>query len=133
MYLNICSICNKTDNSFINFKIIFLYRLYVRVDESPVIESYDFVLLIVSKPINDWLTGWVFRFNGPSRQGFSLYPSVSKKRSVIGERKKSNNPTSICCNHSRLLPYYFPNNWGWSGGAKMLGKLSVPGRPATLD
>ena len=23
--------------------------------------------------------------------------------------------------------------WGWSGGAKVLGKLSVPGRPASLD
>ena len=23
--------------------------------------------------------------------------------------------------------------WGWSGGAKVLGKLPVPGRPTTLD
>ena len=23
--------------------------------------------------------------------------------------------------------------WGWSGGAKVLGKLSVPGRPTNLD
>ena len=23
--------------------------------------------------------------------------------------------------------------WGWSGGAMVLGKLSVPGRPAYLD
>ena len=23
--------------------------------------------------------------------------------------------------------------WGWSGGAKVLGKLSVPGRPTDLD
>ena len=23
--------------------------------------------------------------------------------------------------------------WGWSGGAKVLGKLPVPGRPANLD
>ena len=23
--------------------------------------------------------------------------------------------------------------WGWSGGAKVLGKLSVPGRPTRLD
>ena len=23
--------------------------------------------------------------------------------------------------------------WGWSGGAKVLGKLSVPGRPTSLD
>ena len=24
-------------------------------------------------------------------------------------------------------------SWGWSGGAKMLGKLPVPGRPTDLD
>ena len=26
-----------------------------------------------------------------------------------------------------------PSSWGWSGGAKVLGKLSVPGRPTSLD
>ena len=25
------------------------------------------------------------------------------------------------------------NKWRWSGGAKVLSKLSVPGRPTTLD
>ena len=30
--------------------------------------------------------------------------------------------------HPCLLSY-----WGWSGGAKVLGKLSVPGRPTSLD
>ena len=25
------------------------------------------------------------------------------------------------------------NSWGWSGGAKVLGKLPVPGRPTDLD
>ena len=27
----------------------------------------------------------------------------------------------------------FENRWGWSGGAMVLGKLPVPGRPAYLD
>ena len=27
----------------------------------------------------------------------------------------------------------FYTNLGWSGGAKVLGKLSVPGRPTNLD
>ena len=27
----------------------------------------------------------------------------------------------------------FDWDWGWSGGAKVLGKLTVPGRPASLD
>ena len=27
----------------------------------------------------------------------------------------------------------FVNFWGWSGGTKVLGKLSVPGRPTSLD
>ena len=31
-----------------------------------------------------------------------------------------------------LIPDYIPY-WGWSGGAKVLGKLSVPGRPTCLD
>ena len=33
--------------------------------------------------------------------------------------------------HSDLLTSHL--NWGWSGGAKVLGKLSVPGRPTSLD
>ena len=28
---------------------------------------------------------------------------------------------------------FFAVKWGWSGGAKVLGKLSVPGRPTSLD
>ena len=27
----------------------------------------------------------------------------------------------------------FCQYWGWSGGAKVLGKLPVPGRPTKLD
>ena len=30
-------------------------------------------------------------------------------------------------------PTLFQTSRGWSGGAKVLGKLSVPGRPTTLD
>ena len=28
---------------------------------------------------------------------------------------------------------FYPLRWGWSGGAKVLGKLPVPGRPTDLD
>ena len=31
------------------------------------------------------------------------------------------------------LASLFDQLWGWSGGAKVLGKLPVPGRPAYLD
>ena len=31
------------------------------------------------------------------------------------------------------LSLTFPQGWGWSGGAKELGKLSVPGRLTSLD
>ena len=33
----------------------------------------------------------------------------------------------------RLKVFFSPFLWGWSGGAKVLGKLSVPGRPTSLD
>ena len=48
------------------------------------------------------LVGWLvfFRFNGPLRQYFSLYRAVSQREA------------------------------GWLGGAMVLGKLPVPGRPA---
>ena len=48
--------------------------------------------------------GWlvVFGLNDPLRQYFSLYRVVSQRK------------------------------WGWSGGAMVLGKLPVPGRPAIL-
>ena len=29
--------------------------------------------------------------------------------------------------------YFFQLRWGWSGGAMVLGKLPVPGRPTNLD
>ena len=32
-----------------------------------------------------------------------------------------------------VLVCHIPISWGWSGGAKVLGKLSVPGRPSNLD
>ena len=49
--------------------------------------------------------GWLngcFGLNGPSRQYFNLYRAVSQREG------------------------------GWSGGAMVLGKLSVPGRPTIL-
>ena len=30
---------------------------------------------------------------------------------------------------SLQVSYLYDRNWGWSGGAKVLGKLPVPGRP----
>ena len=30
------------------------------------------------------------------------------------------------------MPFGMTNSWGWSGGAKVLGKLPVPGRPTIL-
>ena len=32
--------------------------------------------------------------------------------------------------HFSLKPFH---SWGWSGGAMVLGKLPVPGRPTNLD
>ena len=51
--------------------------------------------------------------------------SFSQKRAVkLGPYKLSNSPTFS--NFSYFLG-------GWSGGAKVLGKLPVPGRPTILD
>ena len=35
--------------------------------------------------------------------------------------------------HIAVHVFTFFGYWGWSGGAKVLGKLSVPGRPTNLD
>ena len=60
----------------------------------------------------------------------------------------SKHPTRTCCKRNRPLPLYDPNGWfghfficlsflcsfwGWSGGAKVLVKLPVPGRPTHLE
>ena len=55
--------------------------------------------------------------------------------------EKSRTRTYCACNgcgwglfghfYSRLS--FFFSFWGWSGGAKVLGKLSVLGRPTSLD
>ena len=36
-------------------------------------------------------------------------------------------------NGSITMSYNSRGSWGWSGGAMVLGKLPVPGRPITLD
>ena len=36
------------------------------------------------------------------------------------------------CNCSSPLVWFSLTKWGWSGGAKVLGKLPVPGRPTIL-
>ena len=38
-----------------------------------------------------------------------------------------------CLDIFTLLYIFFYFSRGWSGGAKVLGKLSVPGRPTSLD
>ena len=63
--------------------------------------------------LNGWLVG-CFWFNGPLRQYFSLYRTVSQRE---GERKESidesknvqTTPTRTYCKHNRPLPYYYPN------------------------
>ena len=39
----------------------------------------------------------------------------------------------ISRNFSSKTSVTFSQYWGWSGGAKVLGKLPVPGRPTHLD
>ena len=102
-----------------------------------------------------WLVG-CFGFNGPLRQYFSLYRTISQREGEKGEKRidESKNvqttPTRTYYKCSRPLPYCNPNcrtprHWKftqhhrttrpplqpsrWSGGAKVLGKLHVPGRP----
>ena len=57
----------------------------------------------------DWLVGW-FGVNGPLRQYFSLYRTVSQRE---GERKERKNvqttPTRTYCKCSRPLPFSNPN------------------------
>ena len=103
------------------------------------------------------MIGW---FNGPLRQYFSLYRAVSQREGEGGERtEESKNVQTITtrtyCKRNRPFPYCDPNcrttrHWkftqhhrtirpptssgrAWSGGAKVLGKLPVPGRPTYLD
>ena len=70
-----------------------------------------------------------------------------KRRERIDESKNvQTTPTRTYCKRSRPLPYCNPNcrtprHWKFfqhhrttrPGGAKVLGKLSVPGRPTSLD
>ena len=90
---------------------------------------------------NGFLVGWLvgcFGFNGPLRQYFSLYRAVSQREGERGEKRidESKNvqttPNRTYYKRSKPLPYCSPNCRGWSGGAMVLGKLSVPGRPTIL-
>ena len=71
-----------------------------------------------------WLVG-CFGFNGPFRQYFSLYRALSQREGQREEKRyrrvkmSKQPPTRTYCKH----------NSGWSGGAMVLGKRPVPGRP----
>ena len=63
-----------------------------------------------------WLVG-CFGLNGPFRQYFSLYRAVPQRE---GERKE------VIDERKNVKPLR------WSGGAMVLGKCQVPGRPTIL-
>ena len=68
--------------------------------------------ILLGKP--KMLVGWLFGFNGPFRQYFSLYRAASQREGERGEKiVESKNvqttPTRTYCKHSRPLPYYHPN------------------------
>ena len=98
-------------------------------------------------PTWDRLVG-CFGFNGPLRQYFSLYRG--ERREMIDEIiNVQTTPTRTYCKRNRPLPYCNqncrtprhwkftqhhrttlpPHTWDRSGGAMVLGKLPVPGRP----
>ena len=63
--------------------------------------------------VQDWLVG-CFGFNGPLRQYFSLYRTISQREGERGDMiEESKNvqttPTSTYCKRNRPLPYYHPN------------------------
>ena len=62
-----------------------------------------------------WLVG-CFGLNGPLRQYFSPCRTVSQREE---ERKRNDRREKKC-------------PMGWSGGAKVLGKLPGPGRPTIV-
>ena len=73
----------------------------------------SFVLLKYADNMIDWLID-CFGFNGPFRQYFSLYRTVSQRqgerKEKIGESKNvQTTPTRTYCKRSRPLPYYQPN------------------------
>ena len=56
--------------------------------------------------------------------------AVSKSRKI-----QNNQPSSelLLFAYIVALLRYLCSVWGWSGGAMVLGKLPVPGRPTNLD
>ena len=59
-----------------------------------------------------WLIGWLFGFNGPLRQYFILYRTVSQREGERGERVKMSKQslTRTYCKLNRPLPFYHPNS-----------------------
>ena len=61
-----------------------------------------------------WLVGWLFGFNDPLRQYYSLYRVVSQREGERGERMEESknvqtSPTRTYCKRNRPLPYYQSN------------------------
>ena len=81
----------------------------------------------------DWLVGW-FGLNGPLRQYFSLYWTVSqrgrKKREKIDERTKvQTTPTRTYCKRNKPLPYCHPNQKDAPGTESLSSAFAPPDHP----
>ena len=96
------------------------------------------------------LDGYRFYPVFPSAPGFSVYRPGSLFMCVLGSaasvlcpRDYFDNAASsaaisgfnFCTSRWRFSCSWreIQSVWGWSGGAKVLGKLPVPGRPTNLD
>ena len=63
-----------------------------------------------------------FSFLSPSLWKTARYRLKYCLKGPLSPKQPTNQPTIL-----------FLHLWGWSGGAKVLGKLSVPGRPTSMD
>ena len=70
-----------------------------------------------------------------STHSFNTFKSVlpTSKLHVLQKGEENYNFTVNCNRIKVLVLRTFPYRQGWSGGAMVLGKLPVPGRPTNLD
>ena len=84
------------------------------------------VVSCLKGPFSPKQVGWLVVL-GLTALGDSISVYIGPTPKERRKRRERTTPTRTYCKCSRPLSY-----WGWSGGAMVLGKLPVPGRPTIL-
>ena len=101
-------------NQVTTYLFLDLFYLFIYFLQICLITSYCLILMIIQTPSFPRFLVGCFGFNGPLRQYFSLYRTVSQREGerrerIVESKNVQTTPTRTYCKCSRPLPYFNPS------------------------